>query len=952
MSSITRSNIKRTVTTRRPDAATMNLVSKLVSPDDRWAHATRDGQNPIKPPSPAALQRVVNNTATQIRDNQSILEMLPDMELCKDFMVSAIISPSDMVSTNVSYRSDTDEIPASVTTALMEEVKRQFEAEYPFEEHLEDIIANALYVKGAHPVLILPESSIDYTINSNQAISTEALKATGEIDAKGRLRNLGVLGPAQSNGDVVGSMENIFLNLDMTPSEYTNEVIVNEVRASLEQWPMKDWRDRKDVEVVISKEQLDGLGKFSVHDNYNLLKLPLVQDRIRSQRIANVYGQVMSARDHQSSMEGRDVPSNESRLEENPKEFEVKRFGGVQAVTLKYADEGELEGLDQVAKDVYPDRRYRVSPVQAVMTQGQLSRKTMGNPLILEPPTEAVIPIHVPGNPRKHIGYWLIVDTNGNFINASMKAANEGTNGCSSDPNSEASGIIDQAMLSSYGYRSEGQVVIDELARSYGSVIEADLLNRLRNGKLGSDFEIAMTQDTRHLMWTRALSKKHTVALFVPAELMVYVAVDYNDYGVGRTITESSKILAAIRANLTLASLLASIKNSTGTRTARITVPEESDNPDQDVEYMMHQHYELNNNPVSLAETNPNIMMRHIQNTGMNVVVENHPLYPDVKFEVEAREGTFKDVDRDLMEDMRKQHIQSFGLTPEQIDASVGVDFAASIFQNNLMTAKRVILLQRKIEPHLSRLVKIWTMNSSPCMDALHEICKNAKGIRGDIRGKPAKILDVFMDSLYVELPKPKTQSYKDMQDMMEEYAALLDEVLMTQANEEMFQLVSDMEPQYESVEGLRNAVKAKLMRDFIAKHNILPEANLTNTMGEGKNGAAGALFRDVATYSDNVYALMHELLEKMAKAAEKRGGGETEEEDFTLGGEDPDEAGEESGDPDADPDMGFEDPDMDPEFEDPDADPDTGDEEPDADEAVSEGDVEDLAGLPDMPEL
>ena len=971
MTGIATSKVRRTVTTRKPDPATANLLSKLVTPDNTWSQSNRDPNNPVTPPNQTALQRVVNNTATQIRDNQNILEMLPDMELCRQFMVSAIISPSDMVSTDVSYKMDGDTLPAALVTALIEELKDKFNDAYPFEEHLEDIISNALYVKGAHAILVLPESSIDYTINSNQKISTESLQMTEEFDANGRMRNLGILGAATSAGAVVGSMENIFLNLNMETNDYVNDVSVGALSVTLEGFQVKDYKDRQDVKVDIPAEKIDKLGKFSVHDNFNLLKLPLVQDRIRAERVSTVYGSVKTAAEHKASMEAyvasQESMSTGSKSSGDPQDFTVERFGDVQVVKLKYANkDGSIEGdekLDEVASSIYPDRRYHMAPISPIMTQGQLSRKTVGDPLILEPPVESVVPIHVPGNPQKHIGYWLLVDSNGNFINASMKQdGSDGSNGCMKDPNNEASQLLDQSMLASYGYRSESQVVLDELARSYGSVVEADLLNRLRNGKLGSDFEISMTQEVRRLMWSRALSKKHTVALFVPAELLVYVAVDYNDYGVGRTLTESSKILASIRANLTLASLLAAIKNSTGTKTARIKLPEESDNPDQDVEYMMHQYYELNNNPVSLAETNPNIMMRHIQNTGLNVVVDNHPLYPDVSFDIESREGTYKEVDNDLMENMRKQHIQSFGMTPEQIDASLGVDFAASIFQNNLMTAKRVIILQRKLEPHLTRLIKIWSNNSSPCMGSLLDICKSAKGVRGELKGKPSKILEEFMSGLYLELPKPKTQSYKDMQEMLEEYLSLLDVVLDSQVSEEIFGITSDVESQTDKLDELKAAIKAKLTRDFIAKHNIMPEANITNTVGEGKNGAAGALFRDISDYSDNIHALVKDLLEKMGKNAAKRGDGDGDggdDGDFSTDG-DADIGDGEMVDGDGDDGLGGDD------FGDGglDVDSDTdgllnGDEEVDvdgdvsaeeADDATTADGVDDLAGLPDMP--
>lgn len=911
MSNLKSSGTRRPQVTRSTDPFTKMIVSKLVTPEVETSGHYRDPNIPLVPPSGNVLSRMANRTAINIRDNQNIFAMLPDMDLCRQFMVSAILSPGDMISKELLYGSDTNELPTGVTGAMLEEVKERFNDAFPLEDKIEEIISNALYIKGAHPILILPENSIDYTINSNQTISTESLLASGQINSNGQFVNVGILGPA--DGVDKPSVENIFLNLDMSKLDYSNDIQIKDLSISIENNSVGKHLDETTVATVDSSK-LANLGKISVHDNQSLLRLPAIQERIRQQRIKQFYGSVLDNVDETTV-------SNE--------DYTVARYDQEDAVVLKQED--PTVKLDAVQDELYPDRKFKVTPLDTVMTPDQLSRPTKGNPLVIEGSVGALIPIYVPGNPSKHIGYWGILDANGNFVEMSTSGGMGSAGMCGQDPMTAASQILDTAMLSSYGYRSESQVIQDELARSYGSAVEADLLNRLRNGKLGSDYEIGMSEDVLRIMWSRALAKKNTVLLFIPAEFVVYVAHDYNEFGFGKSITESSKILAGIRANLTIASVLAAIKNSTGTRTARITLPEADDNPDQSVEYMMHQYYELNNNQVGLEETNHNVLMRNIQNNGINVVVDNHPLYPNVEFNVETREGTYKEPDTELMEEFRKQHIQSFGLSPEQIDASMGSDFAVSVIQNQYMTTKRVMVLQRALNPHLTRLIRIWSEHSEPTIKALLKIAKEARGIKGDLKDKPKQIVEHFLESLTVTLPKPKTQSYTDQKDQIEEYMSLVETVLDSLITDETlgddFPVTADV---------FKALATQELLRQHMVEHNILPEAFITNTVGEGKYGQAGEFWDQVVEYVKRTKQLLGDISKKITPE---------EVEDDSMDFEDDTGTGDgDMDDMDTEDDFGSDDID--------DADVDTADDLNDTD-VMEEDTFEDGEGnvdLPDMP--
>src|SRR5690606_36700190 len=46
----------------------------------------------------------------------------------------------------------------------------------------------------------------------------------------------------------------------------------------------------------------------------------------------------------------------------------------------------------------------------------QLNKDSVGHPLVMHLPAEAVIPVHIPGNVRQHIGYYVLLDINGNPV--------------------------------------------------------------------------------------------------------------------------------------------------------------------------------------------------------------------------------------------------------------------------------------------------------------------------------------------------------------------------------------------------------------------------------------------------------------------------------------------------------------------------------------------------------
>jgi hypothetical protein len=124
---------------------------------------TKKERDAITPPN-AMIAHVANKIAGNNMDAENMMQLLPDMELAKQVLVSSILSPVDMISTELTYGSDATAL-GEVKSLLVDVIREHFEDTYKMTSKLPTQLENILFTKGAHAWVILPESSIDDAIN-------------------------------------------------------------------------------------------------------------------------------------------------------------------------------------------------------------------------------------------------------------------------------------------------------------------------------------------------------------------------------------------------------------------------------------------------------------------------------------------------------------------------------------------------------------------------------------------------------------------------------------------------------------------------------------------------------------------------------------------------------------------------------------------------------------------
>lgn len=774
------------------------VSTKLVSGRGGYGSRSAADLESIMPTLHTA-QQITQGTTQSMNDIDNIFEVLPDTELAMQILVSSILSPNDMRRPELTWSVDGCELPAPLVGSLIEILRNYFEDDYKIKKELPKWLEHALFLTGSYPIAIIPESSLDDLINERN-VSTESIKA--QLDANSVPKSLGLLGSQSTSSASKRSMGlESLLNSDPMPASY-------------------DSKCRVDENVFIT-------------DHFGTLKLPELARKITEKRVHSKITQRLnwSLGVATESLQ-RTIPEGAARM-----------------------------SLGDIERSFYSNRNVGLKQIAQVKSADQASRATIGHPMAMKLPSDSVIPVHVPSDPQKHIGYFVLLDEFGNPLSNAkqssyykeISAMRNAYSGKSANSNT-----LQHVKTLSAGLGCPDGTSFYEMSQIYGKALERDLLERLKLGIYGDNVELAHVNEIYEVMVARSLSAKRTQLLYIPSALMLYVAFDYNKLGIGRSLLEKSKTLASIRAILLFSNTMAAIKNSTNQRKITIEIDPEDPEPDRTVEVLMTELAKVQSQAFPLATTHPMDIVNGIRNAATNIVVKGNPLMPEVSVDVEDRAGTRVMVDSDLDEQMKNRFLASLGLTPELVDSSTDIEFAAEIINRNLMFTKRLAIAQEETENFIKDFVSKYTDNSGKLkydlikaiQEYLAEKDKQVEPVlkedgevfpetmladakeQGILRERVenftaeytvSEMIQHFLDCLQVTLPRPDDTKLDNQIELMNGYAQALDVVIPYYINQETLeQLLGDNGRDF--VEPVIQMVRGYFMRDFIAKNNILPE--------------------------------------------------------------------------------------------------------------------------------
>lgn len=793
------------------------LVSKLVPDLMTPKQYDSSGNRTAATPPQNILSNISQRTAGVTKDLESLNQLLPDIALSAQIMVSSILSPKDMGAPNLSYYVDSNFQNSELGSKLIKVISNYFTNDYKINDYLSEELHDILFEKGASIKMIIPESSLDEIINADGRITLESL--TPMVSPRSlSLRPIGLLG-------------------DPVSDKKTKEA---ESQMSLE--------SMFDTSPSVTSEKYSAIHKYiSVVDNPDAVKMPRILNRIRS----DVTRQRLS--------------SSHFTLEKRKADIDEKT-GNQKNVELGKNDR-EIE--DRL-------RKKRVSQQKTVIeikTRDQSDRESIGHGMEMNLPSEAVIPAYIPSNPSEHIGYFILLDQYGNPVNPSgitdhyRQLQSSFTKEGGANQNTintlltEIRGNMDDSGS------GEATADIAQATNAFADAIERDLLRRLRKGLGHESVEIGRPNDVYQIMFSRTLKNLHTQILYVPVELVSYMAFYYTKQGVGKSLLEETRILGSLRVMMMFANTMAAIRNSTTTTTLGIRLDPEDTEPMGTVDLVRDTYMRSRSERYPLGEGDPASIISYLQNAGVSVVWEGHPGLPEMKVDIDERSGNKSTIDRDLEENLRRQHIMALGLSPETVDVSSNVEFATSIVNSSLLLSKRVALYQKKFETQKADHIRKYTYNSQILTDKLIKIVEDEGST--DDKKDVVKTVEKFIDAICVELPKPDTVTLETQMDAFNNYSDALERAIEAWISDEM--AVMDAEGDMGNyLRELRAAVKAHFQRQWLRENHVFPE--LEALLEKDDKDKLIFKFGEIhATHMEEILSFVEDYLARAREAAAKR---------------------------------------------------------------------------------
>lgn len=830
---------------RKSNPQLSRVIEKLVAPNRSAVQQRRENRK-ISSPDMNLYRKISDETVANVNSSASMVQLLPDLELAMQILISSILSPKDMVSTELTFTVDQGSFTSEVSGLMLDRVRDYFVNTYKISDDLTTILENILFYKGAHILAVLPENSIDDIINNSERVTLESISTFYDKNAK-TIRPLGILGlPKGEEGKTTTAtgLESMFEQVVTNSRTYTPGITA------------------KGVDLGVS-----------VVDNPAILKMPKVAERVRKDLIND-------------------------RLNAG----NIRRRS-----TLESRDDGKNDSLYRV-------RRYKNTAALAVVPGSQLKRQTEGRPLVMNLPTEAVIPVHIPSSPEEHLGYFVLLDEMGNPLVRSNEQDyyNDLTVGIQQNKQM-VDQLISRTDRNTNGIGSmvgsERQQEIDELSRIYGDIVEEELYSRLKNGVYGDNVAVSRPSEVYRIMLARSLQQQRTQLLYIPAEMVSYMAFSFNKYGVGESLLQGSKIVGSIRAMLLFANTMAAIKNSVGRTKLAIQLDPQDPDPSTTVEFLINEYARATQNSYPLGVTAPRDLIHHLQNASVEVEVSGNTAYPETKMEIQDTQSNRIKPDAEFETSMRDRHLMSLGLSPEVVDAGTKAEFATSVLANNLLLAKRVMNYQKKLTLALQEFVQMYILNDGSMMDELRKVIEEniekltdehketIKRVEDKVRKTDSnrrpeedtrtshqrdrdEILKVtteesldalvieFVQAIRLSLPSPDVGSLENQMIAFDKYVEALDKALAAYLNPDFLEATQIGELQ-EVIAPTIAAVRAHYIRQWLRNNNVLPELDDLVTFGDDE-GPAVDLLKIHGTHIEGISKSIADFMKELAKSRRK----------------------------------------------------------------------------------
>jgi len=449
-----------------------------------------------------------------------------------------------------------------------------------------------------------------------------------------------------------------------------------------------------------------------------------------------------------------------------------------------------------------------------------------GKPLTLTVPSSVTLPICSKSDPTNHIGYIILVDENGMFVNPDH---------VNTVQNSDV-----RKLERLFAGESLEHVSTDRLYQLYGDKLESELTNYIATTKLATFTNNNNLNMIKEISFQRALQGSKTKLIILDRSQVVYYAVEYNKDGTGKGRLEDLTTLTSLRAMLLYSNVNGSVKNNIGRMKATITLDPADPNPmaslDETLKALLSS--KMDDMPIDMLSSKG--LTDWIHKAGVQVSVK-HPDLPDIEVELEETGGTKFVPDTQLGNEIKDYITRGLGLPPELIDSAKDMDFALRLRGLDSVLVEEVNDLKDLFNEHITKHYRCIVKNdihakkliSDVIITNLRKVKKNLPPETRKEMGKLAltdeELADILIDELipelFVNLPITAMGEPDSTLAEFEAYESKVEDSIKyffsaDALPEELSALRTD------DIELLMTMVQGSLMRKWMLDRKYIPDLN------------------------------------------------------------------------------------------------------------------------------
>jgi hypothetical protein len=736
------------------------------------------------------LTSIIKHQTAEAADIDAIKLINPDLAIVIETLQHSILSPKDLQDVKLSFK--INPLYAEITDLL----KDHFTSEFNLEELLPTIVEEGLISKGSYAMMIISPNLIQKIIKSTTV-----------------------------------SLEGFDTAID---------------------------------KLVIDEDILKlGLGCLKVNTVPNLSLESYDDNAAKRVEYIHITDNVMYA----------GLPELRKRMSLiNTNKLMIHSYGMEDSTLLESSNMVEKKKLTPSEVDaIYKPRSVIINPDYTIPEHTHdLTEHAKLNPIVIHCPHESLIVIHTPGSPKDHIGYLCFLDEKGFPITASMttssykqmdtslnnmittqtfsvNGANNFSEGSSRFSVNKYNGSNDTTEIAKLSQDNTAKMA------EYYSIFEKELHTAIENGVNDNSIVFNRPDDLFKIMLFRQLQKMTTRIMYIPKKLMTYIAYNYDSNGVGQSLLSKTKFYGGLRATLTVASVMAAIKQSIPKTLVSIDMDEREINPEVVIEQIMSRQLQQRSTGMNFNAVEPSDIVDNVLNAGYVYDINPGSHMPGVKISESESNSVVQPPDPAFIELTRNMQYMALWTVPADVDQPQIAETATSVSSRSLIEARRRKAAQAITINKCSDFVQSYIKCGGPLLNKIKVVWDKINSEVSDENKESVLTLRDLIKSIELTLPKPDESVLEAQSKAYGVYKEFITEAVDCFVTKELLQdmkLVGqgDIET---ALESFKQMVLTDCLRNYLRYQNMLPE------LFEIFDPESNSLTDRLATYSGNLEKLI-----------------------------------------------------------------------------------------------